>query len=409
MHASTPAQLRFSLSAFLSLGFRPLYICGAAWALISIAIWVFTPHLLKGQLGGVWWHAHEMLWGFVATIAVGFLTTASATWTGNNPLKGAALGVLALCWLVARLAFLMPGQAAFVLGTVSDTLFYLIAAVALWRVIFKARNKRNYILPWAVLALGISNVLYLLAVAQGRAMLLTEVLRIGILCMVFITLLIARRVIPFFATRAIAGLDIPGHERSGRVQLVACMVAILAVVLQQDYVLAGGAAVAGAIALYQLVQWKPLAVVRVPLLWVLYLAWFFMGIGLLLAACYFIGWRPPLLARQVAYVHVIAMGGFSIMIIGMITRTALGHTGRALKADRLMVSSYILVFIATVARLVALVIPAVALPMLHLSATAWIVAFGLYLYRFVPLLVAPRPVTGNTMPAGVIRPQETKS
>lgn len=240
-------------------------------------------------------------------------------------------------------------------------------------------------------------------------MLLTEVLRIGILCMVFITLLIAGRVIPFFATRAIAGLDIPGHERSGRAQLVACLVAIVAVVLQQDYVLAGGAAVAGAIALYQLVQWKPLAVVRAPLLWVLYLAWFFMGIGLLLAACYFVGWRPLLLARQAAYVHVIAMGGFSIMIIGMITRTALGHTGRALNADRLMVSSYILVFIATVARLVALVIPAVALPMLHLSATAWIVAFGLYLYRFAPLLVAPRPVASNTMPARVIRPQETKS
>ncbi|MGH8844805.1 MAG: NnrS family protein, partial [Advenella sp.] len=99
MHASTPAQPRFSLSAFLSLGFRPLYICGAAWALISIAIWIFTPHLLTGQLGGVWWHAHEMLWGFVATIAVGFLTTASATWTGSNPVKGAALGMLALCWL----------------------------------------------------------------------------------------------------------------------------------------------------------------------------------------------------------------------------------------------------------------------------------------------------------------------
>lgn len=408
MQAPTSAQSRFSLSAFLSLGFRPLYICGAAWALISIAIWIFTPHLLTGRLSGVWWHAHEMLWGFVATIAVGFLTTASATWTGTNPLKGTALGVLALCWLVARLAFLMPGQAVFVLGVVGDTLFYLIAAVALWRVIFKARNKRNYILPWAVLVLGLSNLLFLLAVAQGQALLLIEVLRVGILCMVFITLLIARRVIPFFATRAIAGLDIPAHERAGQVQLVACVVAILAVVLQQDYVLAMGAAVAGGIALYQLVQWKPLAVVRVPLLWVLYLAWFFLGIGLLLAACYFVGWRPFLLARQAAYMHVIAMGGFSIMIIGMITRTALGHTGRPLKADRLMVSSYILVVIATVARLVALMLPAFALPMLHLSAAAWIVAFGLYLYRFVPILVTPRPAAGNTVPAGVMRPQETK-
>ncbi|PJX22059.1 NnrS family protein [Advenella sp. S44] len=408
MHASIPVQPRFSSAAFLSLGFRPLYIAGAAWALISVAIWIFMPHLLRGQLGGVWWHAHEMLWGFVATIAVGFLTTASATWTGINPIRGRALGMLTLCWLVARLAFLVPGQPAFIVAMVCDTLFYLAAAVALWRVIFKARNKRNYILPVMMLALGLSDFLYLLAVSQGRVVLLTGFMQIGILCMVFIALLIARRVIPFFATRAIADLEMPAHERSGLLQLVACGVAILGVVVQVDYLLAAGAATAGATALYQLVQWKPLRVVRVPLLWVLYLAWFFMGAGLLLAACYFLGWRPTFLARQAVYVHVIAMGGFSIMIIGMITRTALGHTGRALKADRLMVCSYLLIFIATLVRLAALMLPALSMPMLHLAALAWIIAFALYLYRFVPFLVSPRPQQGN-MPPMAIRPDQKKS
>ncbi len=409
MSPISATQTRFSLHAFLSLGFRPLYIAGAAWAAISIAIWIFAPQMLRGTMGGVWWHAHEMLWGFVATIAVGFLTTASATWTGTNPVKGAPLGGLALCWLVARIAYLLEGSAAFWIGALADTLFYVIAAAALWRVIFKARSKRNYVLPWAVLLLGVSNGLFLWAIASGRSLLLSDFLRTGILCMVFIALLIARRVIPFFASRAIPGLNIPMHERSGQVQLVACALAVFAAITGLDLLLALCAAVAGLIALYQLIQWKPERVVRVPLLWVLYLAWFFMGVGLVLAAAYFLGWRPLWMARQATYVHVIAMGGFSIMIIGMITRTALGHTGRQLKADRSMVCSYLLVFVATVARLLALLLPGLTTPMLHLAAATWIAAFSLYLFRFVPLLVAPRPAEPNSMPGLVIRPSEKKS
>ncbi|HLU02658.1 MAG TPA: NnrS family protein [Advenella sp.] len=409
MHASTSALSRFSLSAFLSLGFRPLYIGGAAWAFISIALWIFTPHLLTGSLNGVWWHAHEMLWGFVATIAVGFLTTASATWTGTNPIKGGALGALALCWLVARVAYLAPGQAAFILGAAADALFYLTAALALGRVIFRAHSKRNYVLPWAVLLLGVSHVLFVLAVAQGKSMLLVDAMRTGILCMVFIALLIARRVIPFFASRAMAGLTIPMHQRSGLVQLAACAVALLAVMTGLDALLALCAAVAGMIALYQLVQWKPGRVIGAPLLWVLYLSWFFLGMGLLLAAGFFLGWHPWWLARQAMYVHVIAMGGFSVMIMGMITRTALGHTGRLLKADGVMVSSFVLVVLATVARLAALIMPSLTLPLLQLAAAAWMGAFGLYLYRFVPILVSPRPAADPVAPGMIIRPSEKKS
>ena len=86
-HARAP-----SLHAFLELAFRPLYLAGAAWALIALGIWVWAPQVLIGPLQGIAWHAHEMLWGFIATIAVAFLMTAGANWTGINPLKGGALG-----------------------------------------------------------------------------------------------------------------------------------------------------------------------------------------------------------------------------------------------------------------------------------------------------------------------------
>ena len=88
--------------AFTEMGFRPLYLAGCAWALISVLLWVHAPSLLRGELNRLAWHAHEMLWGFVATIAVGFLLTAGANWTGRNPLRGNALAALCLVWLAAR-------------------------------------------------------------------------------------------------------------------------------------------------------------------------------------------------------------------------------------------------------------------------------------------------------------------
>src|SRR5690606_7641378 len=94
----------------ISLGFRPLYIAGCAWALISIALWTFAPQLLRQPMFGVVWHAHEVLWGFIATIAVAFLLTASATWTSFSPLTGWPLGLVCLLWIIARVGYVAGGD-----------------------------------------------------------------------------------------------------------------------------------------------------------------------------------------------------------------------------------------------------------------------------------------------------------
>ena len=78
------------------------------------------------------------------------------------------------------------------------------------------------------------------------------------------------------------------------------------------------------IALVQVLAWKPWAVRRVPLLWILYLGYAALGVGLLVAAAHASGW----VLRAAWPVHVIGVSGFSVLIIGMVTRTALGHLGR---------------------------------------------------------------------------------
>lgn len=373
--------------AFLEMGFRPLYLAGCFWAALSVALWVYAPQWLRGLMPGLYWHAHEMLWGFVATIAVGFLLTAAGNWTGANPLQGRPLGWLALLWIVARIAYLLPGAIPFWAGAVAESAFFVMAAVALGKVIFPAPAKRNYGVPGLVGGLGLFNLLFLLAVWQGSHELLMQFFNAGLLCMAVIAILIARRVIPFFASRGIPGLEVPLLAGSGRAQLAAGGLAIAFIMLDRPAAAGIALAVAGLIALFQVMAWKPWAVLRKPILWILYVGYTALGIGLLAAAFHFLGAQSM---RAVWSVHIIGVAGFSVLIIGMVTRTALGHLGRPLQTDRSMVVSYVLIILAALLRLAALAPTSYSLPFLHSAALAWVLGFGLYLWRFLPWMVRPR-------------------
>lgn len=372
--------------AFLELGFRPLYLLGCLWAALSVALWVYAPQWIGGRMAGVLWHAHEMLWAFVATIAVGFLFTAGSSWTGRNPLKGGALGALCLSWLAARVGFLVPGPQAFAVAALCELLFFGWAAAALGHAIVAARSRRNYGLPLLLLGLGVADALYLWSIWRGDYGLLMQRFNAGLLCMAVIALLIARRVTPFFAMRGVPGLQIPMHTASGQWQLGAGGLAIACLLAGWMPGMAAGLAVAGLIALWQVLAWKPRAVRQLPLLWILYLGHAALGTGLLVAAAHAAG----LVLRPAWPVHVIGAGGFALLIIGMCTRTALGHLGRPLRTDRSMVAAYALVIAAAVLRLLALLPTGLSLAALHASALAWVLAFGLYLWRFAPLLIRPR-------------------
>lgn len=385
-----PPRVPPDWKAFLEMGFRPLYLLGCAWALISIALWVFVPQALTGVLGGVAWHAHEMLWAFVGTIAVAFLLTAGASWTGINPLHGTPLAVLTAVWAVARVGFLLSGQAAFVVACAAEVLFFAVAAVAVGRAIYRARSQRNYGVPLLVAGLGAADALFLWAAAAGDYTLLMARFQAGLVVMAVIALLIARRVLPFFATRRVQGLQIPMHQRSGQVQLVLGTLAIPALLAGWQPGVALTLGIAGALALWQLLSWKPLAVRHVPLLWILYAGYAGLAIGLLVAAVNAAGWGASLGLRAAWPTHVIGVAGFSVLIIGMVTRTALGHLGRPLQTDRSMVVSYAFMIAAALLRLLALLPTPMAQGALHASATAWIVALALYLWRFAPLLIRPR-------------------
>lgn len=375
-----------SMKAFLELAFRPLYLAGVGWALIAIALWVYTPTVLTAPLGGIAWHAHEMLWGFIATIALGFLMTAGASWTGITPMNGRLLAVTCTLWVVARIGFLVPLEAAFWIAAASEQAFFLLGAGAMLRAVVVSKNSRNYAVPGLLAGLAATDALYLMTARGGDYLLLMQRFNSGMLVMALIALLIGRRVIPFFAMRAVHGLTLPMQMKTGWVQLGACAVASVSLLAGTSPLSAAALGLAGVLALVQIISWKPMVVRGNALLWILYVGYAGIGIGLLTAAVQSAGVGLP----RVLPVHTIAMAGFSVLILGMVTRTALGHTGRPLATDPSIRFSYWLMLIAVALRLSAIADTPASATLLHMAGAAWVASLGLYLWKFTPILIRPR-------------------
>ena len=195
-------------SALFNLGFRPFYLCGAACAAIALVVWLLVlggVPLTGGYLmriNPVGWHAHEMVFGFAASIVAGFLLTAVRAWTGRDTIKGAPLAALAALWLVARV-LVWSGPA--VPAAIVDSAFLPIAALVLLRVLVKAGNRRNYFLVPVLMSFGALDAAFHFFTISGRADLAMRCLYAAAGIVVLLVSVIAGRVLPMFTANAIPG------------------------------------------------------------------------------------------------------------------------------------------------------------------------------------------------------------
>ena len=121
-------------------------------------------------------------------------------------------------------------------------------------------------------------------------------------------------------------------------------------------------------------------------MWVLHAAYAWLPIHLALRSAAELGWIAPNLPT-----HALTVGLIGALTLGMMTRTALGHTGRLLRAGGMEVAAYLAVLAAGLVRVfVPLLMPAWLLPAVEVSAALWSLAFVLYLVRYTPLLLWPR-------------------
>lgn len=372
----------------LRLGFRPFYLGGAGFGLIAVALWLAALHgrIAPGQaaMSGVAWHVHEMLFGFVAAIVVGFLLTAVRAWTSRPTPTGAPLAVLWLLWAAGRvLVWTGPEPVA----AIVDVAFLPIAAIVLLRVLIAAKNRHNIFLPVALALYGLLDVLFHWYVWQGRIDLALRVAYATTGLVIMFISVISGRVVPMFTTNAIPGFTLKRWKFIDNWATPAPLIALVVDAAGASAALVAACAAATAIVhAIRLFGWRSWRVGPRPILWVLHVACLWIPIGFALLACAALG----LVSHSLA-IHALTVGAMGGAIIAMITRTALGHTGRMLVAGPFEIASYWLMIAAALARVFGpIAFPEAAGLWVDIAGGVWCVALIVYLIRYVPYLSTPR-------------------
>jgi uncharacterized protein involved in response to NO len=373
-------------------GFRPFFLLAAAFAALFMPLWMAC---LRGALDpGVYldppyWHAHEMLFGFVVAVMAGFLLTAVGNWTQRATATGLPLLSLAALWVAGRAviafaALLPPAVVAAV-----DLAFIPALMAVIARPLVLSGNRRNFVMVALLGALFLANA----AVHLDALGLLPGGRRTASLAavdlVILVILVIAGRVFPMFTRNATGGdASIRSHRPLDVASLAAmASLVVLDVTMHDAKATAVVAGVAGVMACARAVHWGALRSLRQPLLWVLHVGYAWIPVGLLLrAASSFTGAVP-----SSASTHALTAGAIGVLTMGMMARVALGHTGRALSPSPAAVGAFWLVALAAVVRVGAPLFGAAHyLGWLMVAGTMWTGAFALYLVAFAPALVSPR-------------------
>ena len=374
--------------AFLSVGFRPFYLGAAGFALIAAPLWIWQFAGVGAPLSGLsplLWHGHEMVFGFAPAVIVGFLLTAVRNWTGRPTPEGLALAGLFGCWLLARVAnFFSAG----VLPVLLDGGFLLWALAVLVGPILRSGNRRNYFVIALLAGLAVMSVLHGLAIRGVFATVTaSQATRLAMDLVLLLMVVIGGRVIPAFSMNAVRGLEARTRPTVEIVAMASPVVLFIVDLLNPGAAGPGWALVCSVMAAAHLVRlagWQVWKTYRNPLLLALPAAYLWIPAHLLLRA-----FEPA------SALHALTLGAMASLMLAMMTRSALGHTGRALVAGSAEKLIFLAMHLAAVSRVFApLAVPAAYMTWLWLAAGLWLLAFGTFAIAYWPMLTQPRLNTG---------------
>ena len=94
--------------------------------------------------------------------------------------------------------------------------------------------------------------------------------------------------------------------------------------------------------------------------------------------------------EQSIAIHTITVGGMGMMILAMISRVSLGHTGRPIQVGVLMKFAFIMMLFAVITRLLAPLLTTHYTRLILLSALLWAMAFGCYVIAYTHIVFSKR-------------------
>lgn len=372
----------------LGLGFRPFFLLAAVAAVLMMLLWIL---IWRGRLAPpayydpVTWHSHEMLFGYTVAVIAGFLLTAVRNWTGIETWTGPRLGGLALLWLLGRLLPWAPGVPVWLLIGV-DIAFLPTLLISLAGPLWQAQNRVNRVFILLLGLLGLVNVLSHLQL-NGMATGLGDARRVMLDLILLLIVVVAGRVLPFFTRNVL-----PGFEPVSRPWVEKASILFIGLIAVAELLRLPGSAMAvlwllfAPLQLFRLGGWFERRVFGLAVLWVLHAGYAWLALGSLLYGLSLLGMFTPSGA-----LHALTLGVVGVFTLGMMARVSLGHTGRPINVSRLTAAAFVLLNLGALIRVFGPALsPGQHSVWLDLSAGLWILAFGLFVYRYTPLLLRPR-------------------
>ncbi len=381
---------------FFSAGFRPFFLGAALFAGVALPLWVFFLEGLHvptgGNLAPVYWHAHEMIFGYLGAVMGGFALTAIAEWTKRPPICGWPLGLLVALWLAGRIAVALAAAGTITTSIAADVdlLYFAVLAAMMAREIIAGKNWKNLIIVGLFTVFWIANLLFHVALATESDPM--NGLRLALAVAAVLISVIGGRITPAFTRNWLtreAGAPLPApFGLPDKAALALTAIAMLAWAAFPDAAVAGALLVAaGAVQLVRLLRWRGERTGREPLVFILH-----VGYGWLAAALLALGGSVlvPQMVDAGAALHALTAGAIGVMTAGVMTRASLGHTGRKLAADGGTVTIFVLINLGAALRIAA---PALPIDYVHgvaLAGALWSAGFIVFVVKYGRYLVAPR-------------------
>lgn len=372
--------------ALWRLGFRPFYLLAAGFASLSIGLWgaQYAGWLTTPYLRGPIWHAHELVFGFAMAVMAGFLFTAVRNWTSRSTPTGAWLAALAALWVAGRILVLTPFAIA---AAVTNVLFPIAVAIGIAIPLARSRNSHNLFFVALLVAMAAAQLVTHLAQLGLTALPEWLGIQAALDIILLVMTVLGGRVIPMFTRNGLPNAQVGRNSIVDRLVPVAMLALLFADVLSVPAWLLAIVCVVGAVLhVARVLLWRPWQALPVPLLWILHVGYAWIPVHLALRAMSQFGLVAPPLAT-----HAMTVGAVGALTLGMMVRTARGHTARPLVADRYEVAAFTLVTAAAITRVV---VPLVAMDTygyaVKVSAIMWSAAFAIYAVRYWPILTRPR-------------------
>jgi uncharacterized protein involved in response to NO len=380
-------RLRPQAIPVLSYGFRPFFFSAALWAAVAMVLWL---GLLSGWwtfangYGAIAWHAHEFLFGYIAAVMTGFLLTAIPNWTGRLPLQGMPLLVLLVLWLAGRAAMLATDQIGTSAATLIDCAYLVTLTAIITREIVAGSNWRNLRVAVLVALTAVANIVF-----QAEVLIHARPnygLRLAVAAIVALIMVIGGRVTPSFTSNWLTRQGSQTRPAPmGRFDIGAIAIGAIALavwIAAPDWYGAAALLVVMAIAhAARLSRWAGARTWREPMLFVLHLGYAFVPLGALLLSTSIV-W--PRIVPASGALHAWTTGAMGIAIM---TRATLGHTGRDVLSTPATITIYGAMLLAALARIAAPMLPVIYYEALLTAAFGWLLAFGIFLLLYGPMLL----------------------